>query len=511
MKTSNTSKWLAGALAVALFAAPVSTAQAATTAELTGVRDGALNYLRGKLAQNNFRYVMDWPALTIYAAGESPTGARWTTAAGQNGVTWREADLKKNLNITDATTDFESTLLGALAAGKNPRAYGRRDLVQAVVSAQQDNGKFADTIYGFGDDLLNPHLYGIISLYAAGVEIPNKQKAADYLLSKQHADGGFNWSNGNPRSDADVTAMALIAMKALGLEQSHASVQKALGYLKQIQSDFGGFKNEGVENPDSSSIVTEALLMHDIDPTSWKKGSGDVISSMLAFRNADGAFAYAKGTASNILATQNVALALSDYLKGESVYEQLHDQNAGKSGAWKPLFADLPFSHPYYEENIALVNLGVVVGHTNGTYGPNDNVSREQFSTILVNGQHLQDQVGPKITRFRDVKSDRWSNPYIAVAYKNKFIFGTSDTTFDPAGNVTGAQVMAILVRMLGLESEALARPNQKNWYDGHIQIAKEQGLWYPAFDPKKNASRAEVGYAFMRYYDAEYKKGASN
>lgn len=511
MKRSNTSKWLASALALTLFAAPLSTAQAATTAELTSVRDGAINYLHGKFAQNSFRYVMDWPALTLYAAGQSPTSARWTTSAGQNGVTWREADLKKNLNITDATTDFESTLLGALAAGKNPRAYGRRDLVQAVLTSQQANGKFADTIYGFGDELLNPHIYGIIALYAAGVEIPNKQKAADYLLSKQHADGGFNWALGNDRSNPDVTAMALIAMKALGLEQSHASVQKALTYLKQNQSDLGGFKNEGIENPDSSAIVTEALLMYDIDPLAWKKGSGDVITNMLTYRNADGAFAYTKGGTSNILATQNVAMALSDFIKGESVYEQLHNQHAGQSGAWKPLFADLPFSHPYYEENIELVNLGVVVGHPTGIYGPNDNVSREQFSTIMVNGLHLQDQLGPKITKFRDVKTDRWSNPFIQVAFKNKFIIGTSDTTFDPGGNVTGAQVMAILVRMLGLESDALARPNQKNWYDGHIQVAKEQGLWYPGFDPKKNATRAEVGYAFIRFYEAEYKKGASN
>ncbi|ASS74434.1 hypothetical protein CIG75_05150 [Tumebacillus algifaecis] len=498
------------ALALAITATPLQAAGPSTPAEY---RDSAISYLHSYLSKGEspFRYVMDWPALTLYAAGESPTSAKWTTAAGQNGVTWREADLKKNLNITDATTDFESTMLGALAAGKNPRAYGRRDLVQAVLSAQQTNGKFADTIYGVGDELLNAHIYGIISLYAAGVEIPNKQKATDYLLSKQHRDGGFNWANGMDRSNPDVTAMALIAMNALGLAQQHPNVQQALTYLKQNQSEQGGFKSEGVENPDSSAIVTEALLMYKIDPISWKKGSGDVISNMLNYRNADGGFAYSKGGPSSVLATQNVALALSDSIKGESVYRQLHEQYAGKSSTWQPVFPDLPFSHPYYKENIQMVNLGVVVGHPNGTYGPNDNVSREQFATIMVNGLHLQDQLGTKITKFRDVTADRWSNPYIQVAFKNKFIIGTSDTTFDPSGNVTGAQVMAILVRMLGLESEALSRPNQKNWYDGHIQVAAEQGLWYPGFDPKKNASRAELSYSFIRYYEAQAKKGASN
>jgi hypothetical protein len=493
------------ALVLTLATAPQQTAVAATSAELTEARDQAIHYLHGYFASKDFRYVLDWPALTLYAAGESPTSAKWTTAAGQNGVTWREQELKKNMNLTDATTDFESALLGALASGQNPRAFGRRDLVQAILSSQQPNGKFADTIYGFGDDLLNPHLYGIISLYAAGVEIPNKQKATDYLLSKQRADGGFNWSNANPRSNPDVTAMALIAMKALGLDQSHQAVQKALDYLKQNQTDRGGFQHEGAENPDSSAIVTEALLMHGIDPASWKKGAQDPISNMLGYKLTDGSFAYTRGGTTNVLSTQNAALALSDYLKGESVYERLHDQNVARSGTWKPLFPDLPFSHPYYAENMKMVNLGVVIGHPDGTYGPNDNVTREQFATILVNGLFMQNELGPKISKFRDVSLSRWSNPFICLAYREKYIIGTSDTTFDPAGNVTGAQVMAILVRMLGLEQEALSRPNQKNWYDGHIQVAKEKGLWYPGFDPNRFASRAEVGYSFIRFYEAKF------
>lgn len=510
LKRKLAKRFTLSAVTLAVMLSPLQAANAATNAELIQQRDGAISYLHSKYKVNNFRYVMDWPALTLYAAGESPTSARWSTSTGQNGVTWREADLKKNLNISDATTDFESTLLGALAAGKNPRAYGRRDLVQAVLSSQQQNGKFADTIYGFGEDLLNSHIYGIIALYAAGVEIPNKQKAIDYLLSKQHADGGFNWSVGMAQSGTDVTAMALIAMKALGLDQADPAVQKALLYLKQNQTELGGFKNEGVENPDSNSIIIEALLMNGIDPSSWKKGSGDVLTNTLSYRNSDGAFAYRKGGDSNVLSTQNVALALSDLVKGKSVYQQLREQYAGKSGAWQPLFADLPYLHPYYEENIKLVNLGVVVGHPDGTYGPNDNVTREQFSTIMVNGLQLQDQLGPKITKFRDVSLDRWSNPYINVAYQKQYIVGRPGNLFDPAGNVTGAEVMAILVRMLGLEGDALARPNQKNWYDGHIQVANEQGLWYPNFDPNKNATRAELSYSFIHYYEAANKKGAS-
>jgi hypothetical protein len=37
--------------------------------------------------------------------------------------------------------------------------------------------------------------------------------------------------------------------------------------------------------------------------------------------------------------------------------------------------------------------------------------------------------------------------------------------------------------------------------------VAKEQGLYYPNFDALKNATRAEVSYAFVRFYEAQMRQ----
>lgn len=494
----------AALLALALLAQPVLAAEAPT---LTDERNGALNTMHSDLQKNSFKYTLGWPSVALYAAGESATSAKWSNADGTNGVTYRESEVRRNVNLTDSTTDFESTLLGILSAGQNPRAFGKKDFIQAVLSSQRSDGKFADTIYGDGDDLLNAHIYGIISLYAAGVPIPYADKARDYLLSKQRADGGFDWANGATASNPDVTAYALIAMKALGLDAANPSVQKAFQFLKSAQTDRGGFASQGAVNSDSASTVVQALVAFGIDPKTWQKNGQDPLSFLSTFRTATGGYAYSLGGNANPMSTQNVLMAYSDVLNGKSVFEKLHDASLTKQSSWTPAFPDLPLNAPYYADNIKLVNLGVMVGHTDGTYGTKEPITREQFAKILVSGAHLDDEVSARTKQFRDVDYDGWANPYIAVALQHKFVYGTSPTTYNPLGQITGAEVMAILVRMLGsqYDQDAQNRP-KKEWYDGYVAIAREHGLLYPNFQENTPATRAEVGYAFVRLYEAQLK-----
>ncbi|KEO83076.1 S-layer homology domain-containing protein [Tumebacillus flagellatus] len=494
-------------LALSLFAQPALAATAnAGDLSIADQRNSALNYLHDALQKNSFHYTVGWPSVALYAAGESVTASKWSNADGTNGVTYRDSEVRRNVNLSDATTDFESTLLGLLAANQNPRAFGKKDFVQAVLSSQRPDGKFADTIYGDGEDLLNAHIYGILALYSAGVAIPNADKARDYLLSKQHADGGFNWSAGTG-SNPDTTAFALIAMKALGLDAANPSVQKALTYLKNIQNPSGGFSNEATDNPDSAATVLEALISYGIDPKSYSKNGRDLFSFLKSFRTDNGGFAYTLGGDANAMTTQSVVMAYSDLLNNKTVFQKLHDENAVKSATWTPAFPDLPFSHPYYADDIKLANLGVMVGHTDGTYGTKEPVTREQFAKILVSGAHLDDEVGAPTQQFSDVDVNGWANPYIAVALKHKLVYGTSTTTYNPLGEITGAEVMAILVRMLGpqYDQDAQSRP-KTNWYDGYVSIAKEHNLLYPNFNVDKPATRAEVGYSFVRLYDDQLK-----
>jgi len=63
------------------------------------------------------------------------------------------------------TTDYEAYVMGAIPLGRDVTS-----ITNKIKEAQRESGKFADYIDGTGEDLVNAHIWWIISLYAEGVE-----------------------------------------------------------------------------------------------------------------------------------------------------------------------------------------------------------------------------------------------------------------------------------------------------------------------------------------------------
>lgn len=184
------------------------------------------------------------------------------------------------------STDYQRTLLGAVAAGKNPDGYGGKYLLRDILASQTVTGKFADTIDGTGENLVNAHVWGIISLYAAGEEIPRAEQALQWLVNHQNNDGGFSIDSRLAFSDVDMTAMAIIAMACLGKDKSFPPVEKALAYLREQQNADGTFGAWGTASAESCAQVVQSLVILGIDPTGdeWTRGGGNPVTGLLSFR-----------------------------------------------------------------------------------------------------------------------------------------------------------------------------------------------------------------------------------
>jgi polyhydroxyalkanoate synthesis regulator phasin len=116
-------------------------------------------------------------------------------------------------------------------------------------------------------------------------------------------------------------------------------------------------------------------------------------------------------------------------------------------------FADVTgyWGEPYV---IELASRDVIGGFPNGTFRPNDEITREQFAAIVVKALKLPTAVsGGKV--FIDVPSTRWSAPAIAAASNAGLIGGFPDGTFKPADNITRAQALVILSKALGSATAA--------------------------------------------------------
>jgi hypothetical protein len=108
----------------------------------------------------------------------------------------------------------------------------------------------------------------------------------------------------------------------------------------------------------------------------------------------------------------------------------------------------------YYHDPIAWANKnGIVLGYGDGTFGPEDNITREQMAAILYRYATFK---GYDVTKSADLAAytdtaeiDGYALPAMKWANAEGIITGRSATTLAPNGTATRAEVAAILHRFV--------------------------------------------------------------
>ncbi|MBC7325586.1 MAG: copper amine oxidase [Moorella sp. (in: Bacteria)] len=235
--------------------------------------------------------------------------------------------------------DYATLVLAVLAAGGNPYNYHGQDLIKKIQEAQLPSGKFADNLSQGGEVLLNTHIWAILALHAAGADIPDKNKALNWLAARQHADGSFYWDvRDKETADVDSTGMALMALGALGEKSDSPVVQRAVAYLAKAQKANGSFESWGAENPESCHMVIEGLTAVGLDPLQgdFNRAGGDVLTALLRFQLPDGSFEHLAGAGSNEMATNQALMALAGIYFGQPFFERLKEEKGTDLASPRP-------------------------------------------------------------------------------------------------------------------------------------------------------------------------------
>ena len=113
-------------------------------------------------------------------------------------------------------------------------------------------------------------------------------------------------------------------------------------------------------------------------------------------------------------------------------------------------FSDVPSSAWYAKAVTWASKKGVASGYSNGTFGPNNKLTREQMVTILYNVAGRPATNTSAISQYSDYyQVASYAADGFAWAVSNKVVSGTSNTTLSPRGTATRAQVAVILIRYL--------------------------------------------------------------
>ncbi|MCL2400739.1 MAG: S-layer homology domain-containing protein, partial [Defluviitaleaceae bacterium] len=169
-------------------------------------------------------------------------------------------------------------------------------------------------------------------------------------------------------------------------------------------------------------------------------------------------------------------------------------------------FADVNQADWFYNDVAFVYLLGLMTGTGNNQFSPNTNVTRAMVVQVLYNMQNRPSAAGMDIPFF-DVAGGQWYTHAVAWANHNSIVSGFDDGSFRPNEYITRAHLSLILsnyARLTGMQLPSL-RPYQNFTDDADIRNyageAIEQffqamiisGRPDDSFNPQGNATRAEL------------------
>lgn len=154
------------------------------------------------------------------------------------------------------------------------------------------------------------------------------------------------------------------------------------------------------------------------------------------------------------------------------------------------------------------VRIGFIGGYPDGTFRPDDRVTRAEFAAMLVRALELPIGQG-EAPDFSDAGGlPEWAVPYAAAAAAAGLIEGYDDGSFRAGAHITRAETAAILVRAMGGAQPAGSadfadREEIPEWAAAYAAAAHDAGIMQGRpdgrFDPLANSTRAEAVVTILR------------
>lgn len=156
-------------------------------------------------------------------------------------------------------------------------------------------------------------------------------------------------------------------------------------------------------------------------------------------------------------------------------------------GAGAAFFSDTDADAP-----TRLAALDVLNGYPDGTFKPDNAITRAEFAAVAVRSMGLENaaQFAAGPTEFSDVPANHWASGYINVAVDQEIINGYPDGTFKPDQNVTYAEALAMVVRVLGYDHDLVGAWPTKYLVKG-AELKLDKGLG--SFNANAFATRGDV------------------
>ena len=158
--------------------------------------------------------------------------------------------------------------------------------------------------------------------------------------------------------------------------------------------------------------------------------------------------------------------------------DDVRDENLTKTNR----YSDVAATSWYNTAVSTLSSMGIITGYPDGTFRPNAAITRAEFAAIAARFDNDGDKTAAK---FSDIAT-HWAKDEISIAYNNGWITGSPDGTFGPQRDITRAETMTLVNRVLNRqpETEDDLLPNMTVWTDN----ANPKAWYYLAVQEATNS-----------------------
>ena len=180
-------------------------------------------------------------------------------------------------------------------------------------------------------------------------------------------------------------------------------------------------------------------------------------------------------------------------------------------------FTDVKASAWYHDAVAFVCERGIMGGMSETTFAPAQNMTRAQFVTILYRLARATDTGLGETLTFRDTKKNAWYANEVGWSVKEGYVGGYDDNTFRPNAAISRqeiAKLICVFFEKTGVDTTLASPMLEKftdaakfpSWSKDYIEKLRTFGLIggdaNGNFNPKANASRAEVATIFRRYVE---------
>jgi len=132
-----------------------------------------------------------------------------------------------------------------------------------------------------------------------------------------------------------------------------------------------------------------------------------------------------------------------------------------------------------------LQSFGIISGYEDGTFRPDEKLSRAQFCKLAVMAMGLGESANTYAAKtfFTDVRGGSWAAGYVNLAYKAGIVDGYGNGVFGAGDGVSYGQAATVLLRMLGYKASDIGDIWPEDFTSFASRIGLDAGLGLEAGD----------------------------